>query len=61
MHDEMHIVICLTGRCGVPGALPLSYAGLLVTQMLMHLCDVVVVVVVVVTMPPAGIDPAPFF
>jgi hypothetical protein len=28
MHNEMHMVICLTGRCWVPGALPLSYAGL---------------------------------
>jgi hypothetical protein len=47
---------------GVPGALPLSYAGLfnslrhakaLVHHM--HLCDVDVV------MPPVGIDPTPFF
>ena len=34
------MVICLTGRCGVPGALPLSYAGLwmlCVTQRLLLL------------------------
>ena len=37
MHNEMHMVICLTGRCWVPGALPLSYAGLLILCVIQRL------------------------